>query len=153
MPMTVPRDLRNHYDYCFKEHPYPGVPTFDLKQIGKTPFYINGVKIIPVEVMHGSMPILGFRIGDFAYITDAKTIEPSEIEKLDRIDTLVVNALRDREHFSHFTLAEALAVLDEVKPRQAYLTHFNHEIGRQHELAARLPEGVSPAYDGLEFTV
>lgn len=146
-------DLRKHYDYCFKEHPYPGVPRFDLRVVGNTPFYIKGVKIIPVEVMHGSMPILGFRIGDFAYITDAKSISPSEIEKLDGIDTMVINALRDRDHFSHFTLAEALALIEEVKPRKTYLTHFNHEIGRHYDLMKRLPEGVEPAYDGLEFKV
>lgn len=146
-------DLRRHFDYCFKENPYPGVPTFDMRRIDKTPFYINGVKIIPIEVLHGKLPVCGFRIGDFAYITDAKTIAPSEVEKLDGVDTLVVNALRDRDHFSHMTLAESLSLVEEVKPRQSYLTHFNHEIGRHTELAARLPEGVAPAYDGLEFVV
>jgi phosphoribosyl 1,2-cyclic phosphate phosphodiesterase len=147
------RDLRKHYDYCFRENPYPGVPTFDMKVVGTTPFYINGVKIIPIEVMHGKMPILGYRIGDFAYITDAKTIDPREVEKLEGVDTLVVNALRDRDHFSHFTLAESLALIEEVKPRQAYLTHFNHEIGRHADLARRLPEGVAPGFDGLKFRV
>lgn len=145
-------DLRRHYDYCFSDHPYPGVPVFDIKTIGKTPFTINGLKIVPVEVMHGPQAILGFRISDFAYITDAKTIDENEIDKLRGVDTLVVNALRDREHFSHFTLEESLALIREVKPRQAYLTHFNHEIGRHFELARRLPEGVAPGYDGLEFT-
>lgn len=147
------KDLRKHYDYCFREHPYPGVPKLELKQVGKTPFYINGVKIVPIEVMHGPLPILGYRIGNFAYVTDAKTIEPAEIDKLCGVDTLVVNSLRDREHFSHFTLAEALNLIDEVKPKQAYLTHFNHEIGRHNELSRRLPEGVAPAYDSLTFTV
>lgn len=145
--------LRNHYDYCFKENPYPGVPKFDLKEIGNNPFFINGVKIIPIEVFHGKLPILGFRIGNFAYITDAKTIEHGEIMKLSGVDTLVVNALRDRDHFSHFTLSESLALIDEVAPREAYLTHFNHEIGRHHELDQRLPENVHPAYDGQKILV
>jgi len=150
---STDRNLRKHYDYCFRENPYPGVPTFDMKVIGTTPFYINGVKIIPIEVMHGQMPILGFRIGDFAYITDAKTISPREVEKLEGVDTLVVNALRDRDHFSHFTLSESLDLIGEVGPRQAYLTHFNHEIGRHAELSRRLPDGVAPGYDGLKFRV
>lgn len=147
------KDLRKHYDYCFREHPYPGVPVFSLKVVGRTPFYINGVKIVPVEVRHGKMPILGFRIGDFAYITDAKTIDPVEMEKLEGVDTLVVNALRDRDHFSHFTLDESLRLVESVKPRQTYLTHFNHEIGCHSDLARRLPDGVAPGYDGLTFEV
>ena len=151
--VTAEKDLRKHYDYCFRENPYPGVPVFSLKTVGNTPFYINGVKIVPIEVMHGAMPILGFRIGNFAYITDAKTIDPAEIEKLEDVDTLVVNALRDRDHFSHFTLAEALALVESVSPKQAYLTHFNHEIGRHYELALRLPDGVSTGFDGLSFSV
>lgn len=147
------KTLRTHYEYCFRENPYPGVPTFDLKVIGKTPFYVNGVKIIPIEAMHGQLPILGYRIGNFAYLTDVKTIDPSEVDKLAGVDTMVVNALRDRDHFSHFTLAEALALIREVNPHRAYLTHFNHEIGRHYELARRLPQGVSPAYDGLKLHV
>lgn len=147
------KDLRNHYDYCFRENPYPGVPVFEVKIVGTAPFYINGVKIVPIEVMHGQMPILGFRIGDFAYITDAKTIDEKELEKLEGIDTLVINALRDRDHFSHLTLQEALTLVNEIKPRQTFLTHFNHEIGRHHELAQRLPAGVTPGYDGLSFDV
>lgn len=157
MPMYVneeaERDLRKHYDYCFSNNPYPGVPTFDMKRIWNTPFFIKGVKIEPIEVMHGPKRILGFRIGRFAYITDAKTIEPREMEKLEGLDVLVVNALRDRDHFSHFMLSEALELIDEVKPRTAYLTHFNHEIGRHHELDRRLPANVHPGYDGLRFIV
>ncbi|MDE6006844.1 MAG: UDP-N-acetylmuramate dehydrogenase [Muribaculaceae bacterium] len=147
------KELRTHFEYCFREHPYPGVPTFDMHVIDKNPFFINGVKIIPIEVMHGQRPILGYRIGKFAYITDAKTIAPEELEKLEGVDTMVLNALRDRDHFSHFTLEEALEVINEINPRQAYLTHFNHEIGRHHELASRLPENVAPGYDGLTFNV
>lgn len=147
------RELRTHFEYCFREHPYPGVPVFDLRIIDKEPFYINGVKIEPVEVYHAKRPILGYRIGNFAYITDAKTIEPEELDKLTGVKVLIINALRDRDHFSHFTLAESLAVIREVKPEKAYLTHFNHEIGRHHDLGRRLPEGVEPGYDGLSFTV
>lgn len=145
--------LRKHYEYCFREHPYPGVPKFDMHVVGDSPFIVNGVKITPISVNHGPLPILGFMIGDFAYITDAKTVDASELRKLEGVRTLVVNALRDRDHFSHFTLAEALAFIEEVNPAEAYLTHFNHEIGRHHELEARLPKNIHPAYDGLQLTV
>lgn len=157
LPMYVREDvdgeLRRHYDYCFKDHRYPGVPVFDMKIIGNSPFYIKGVKILPVEVMHGNKPIFGYRIGNFAYVTDAKTISPSELEKLEGLDVMVINALRDREHFSHLTLKEALTIIEEVKPKEAFLTHFNHEIGLHNELDARIPENVHPAYDGLKFSV
>lgn len=149
----VDRDLHTHFDYCFREHPYPGVPTFDVKVIGNHPFYINGVRIEPIEVLHGKKPIFGYRIGKFAYVTDAKTIDDREIDKLNNLDVLIVNALRPREHFAHFSIDEALKLIDEVKPHRAYLTHFNHEIGRHYEFARTLPENVYPAYDGLTITI
>lgn len=140
--------LKSHYDYCFKENPYPGVPKFDLREVGEIPFFFKGLKIIPIEVLHGNMPILSYRIGNFAYITDAKTISESEMRKLEGVRTLVVNALRERDHFSHFTLQEALETIKEISPQKAFLTHFNHEIGRHHELQKTLPKGVYPAFDG-----
>lgn len=146
---NVNDDLHRRLDYCFREHPYPGVPTFNMHVINDNPFEINGLKIIPVEVMHGPMPIFGYRIGDFAYITDAKTIDPLEKEKLKGLKVLIVNALRDRDHFAHFSLREALELIDELKPDRAYLTHFCHEIGRHEELERRLPSNVFPCYDGL----
>lgn len=145
--------LRSHYDYCFSDHPYPGVPKFKLIEVGNRPFFINGLKVEPIEVLHGKMPILGFRIGNFAYITDAKYIEDDQLEKLVGVKVLIINALRYRDHFSHFTLEESLSVIKRIKPQRAYLTHFNHEIGLHHELAARLPEGVYPAYDGETIIV
>lgn len=148
----VDSDLRRRLDYCFREHLYPGVPKFDMHIIGTDPFLVNGVKIIPVEVFHGKLPILGFRIGNFGYITDAKTIEPEEREKLRGLKVLIVNALRKNEHFAHFSLQEALNLIAEVRPERAYLTHFNHQIGTHAELSCQLPAGVFPAYDGLEIT-
>lgn len=149
----VEADLRKRYDYCFKENPYPGVPTFDIRHFDDRPFCINGLKIVPITVMHGPNPITSFRIGDFAYITDAKTIDEENMEKLRGVRVMVINALRDRDHFSHFTLEESLEVIRKVQPRQAYLTHFNHEIGRHFDLARRLPAGVVPGHDGLSFSV
>lgn len=144
----VAEALRKRLDYCFKEVLYPGVPQLRLKEIENRPLMIGGVEILPVEVMHGRLPIFGYRIGGFGYITDAKTISDDEKEKLRGLDVLVVNALRDREHFAHLTVSEALALVEELKPKRAYFTHMCHEVGRHKEFADRLPENVSPLYDG-----
>lgn len=151
---VVDGDLRRRLDYCFREHLYPGVPRFDMRVIdGLTPVWFNGVKIIPVRVMHGRLPILGYRIGDFAYITDAKTIEESEKEKLRGLKVLVINALRRKEHFAHLSLDEALALIDELKPDEAYLTHFSHEMGLHADLERQLPPHVHAACDGLRIEI
>lgn len=150
---SVASDLRKRLDYCFRSQPYPGVPNIALHEIGETPFYFQGLKIIPIHVMHAKLPILGYRIGNFAYITDAKTVEESEIEKIKGIKLLIVNALRRTPHFSHFDLDEALAFIDKVKPEQAYLTHISHEMGRHSEVDKSLPPNVHLAYDGLKLLV
>lgn len=144
----VDEDLRRRIDYCFRDNKYPGVPAFDTHIISDSPFLVKGVKVIPVSVNHGNMPIVGFRIGNFAYITDCKTISDGEKDKLEGLDVLIVNALRDRDHFAHFTIEEALDLISQIKPRRAYLTHFCHEAGKHSELLSRLPQGVEPAYDG-----
>lgn len=154
MKSDVADHLRKRLDYCFSDKRYPGVPTFDITEISAdTPFSIKGVEIIPVGVYHGKLPILGYRIGRFAYITDAKRLDDEELDKLRGLDVLIINALRERDHFAHFTIREALDVINEVKPRKAYLTHLCHEVGPHKEFADSLPEGVSPAYDGLEITI
>lgn len=145
--------LHRRLDYCFKTHLYPGVPTFRMHTIENKPFFIKGVRIEPIEVIHGKLPIFGYRIGKFAYVTDAKTISEVERDKLYGLDTLIVNALRWRYHFAHFSVEEALQLINEVKPRRAYFTHLCHEVGRHDRFAARLPEGVEPAYDGLHLTI
>lgn len=146
-------DLHRRLDYCFKPHPYPGVPSFDMHVIENRPFEINGLTIVPIEVMHGKLPIFGYRIGDFAYITDAHTIDEWELDKLEGVDTLIINALRYKPHFSHLSIDEALEIIDKVKPREAYLTHLCHDAPRHEELEARLPENVHVAYDGLKILV
>lgn len=149
----VDKDLRKRLDYCFREHLYPGVPVFDMHIVDGKPFYINGVRVEPIEVMHGRLPIFGYRIGKFAYITDAKTVSESARDQLRDLDVLIVNALRKKEHFAHFSLEEALELIADVKPKRAYLTHFNHQMPRYEELSKELPDNVYPAYDGLEITV
>lgn len=142
------KDLRHHFDYCFSDVLYPGAPQLRLNRISDRPFFINGIEIIPIEVLHGKMPIFGYRIGKFAYITDAKYISEDEKEKLKGLEVLIINGLREREHFSHLTVSEALELIDELRPRRAYLTHLCHEVGRHAEFERRLPEKVSPLYDG-----
>ncbi len=149
----VNADLHHRLDYCFREHPYPGVPTFDVHVIGDEPFYINGLKIIPVEVMHGKLPILGYRIGKFAYITDAKTIPDREREKLEDLEVLILNSLRDKPHFAHLSFAEAMEMINELKPKRTYLTHFGHEAGLHTEIEAKCPENVKPCHDGMEIHI
>lgn len=143
------QDLHNRIDYCFRQHPYPGVPRLNLQQIDNEPFLIDGLKIIPVEVLHGKLPIFGYRIGNFAYVTDAKTIPAGEKEKLKNLDVLILNCLRiTKEHFAHLILPEALALIEELKPRRAFLTHACHNLGRHADVARILPPGVGYAYDG-----
>lgn len=150
----VDADLKRRMDYCFRSDKYPGVPGFNMHIIDNQPFYIKGVKITPVEVFHGQLPIYGFRIGNFAYITDCKHIEEREKEKLKNLDVLVINALRDRDHFAHLTFEEARQLIEELKPRRVYLTHFCHEAGTHEEIQRRFGDTeIEPAYDGMEITV
>lgn len=144
--------LRERLPYCFREHAYPGVPKIDLHTINDMPFYFRGVKIEPIEVFHGKMPITGFRIGKIAYITDMKTIEPDELAKLYDLDVLVINALRHTNHFAHLTIEEAVSIIQKVKPERAYLTHLSHEAGLHETLVDELPGNILPAYDGMSIS-
>jgi len=147
------RAVRRVYDYAFVEPKYPGVPEFDLRSIPRAAFDVEGIEVIPVEVMHLRMPVLGFRIGAFAYITDAKTIAPQELDKLRGVDTLVLNALREQPHYSHLNIAEAMAIVEEVRPRQAWFTHVSHLTGPHAAMNARLPAYAQLAHDGLVIDV
>lgn len=153
MRPDVADDLRRRVDYCFRPHPYPGVPQFLVEEIGNEPFIVDGVKVIPISVNHAKLPIVGFRIGDFAYITDAKTISDKELEKLEGVKVLIVNALRYKPHFSHFNVEEALKLIELLKPEKAYLTHICHEMGLHEDVNAKLPDNVKLAYDGLKLEV
>ena len=146
----VEKALHREYHYVFSENRYPGIPQLLLNRIENKPFeVIKGLVLHPVEVMHYKLPVFGYRVGDFAYITDAKTVVPEEIEKLKGVKTLIVNALRREEHISHFNLDQALAFISEVKPEIAYLTHISHVFGTHEEIEAELPANVRVAYDGL----
>jgi phosphoribosyl 1,2-cyclic phosphate phosphodiesterase len=139
--------------YSFRENPYPGVPLFGLNPIATTPFQINTLEIVPIRVMHFNLPVLGFRLGNFAYLTDFNHIEDSELNKLEGCDTLVVDALRISEHISHNSLAQALHVIEYVAPKQAYLIHMSHDMGLHADMEANLPDGVFFSYDGLILNI
>lgn len=141
--------LLRDYKYIFDYHQYPGLPEAELHEVGESPFLAAGETVIPIRAMHKDLPILGFRIRNFAYITDANYIAPSEMEKLKGVDVMVINALRKEKHFSHYSLPEALEVISQVKPREAYLTHISHELGLHAVVERELPAGVHLAYDNL----
>ena len=145
--------VRKDFDYAFAQDKYRGVPEIELHEIDVAkPFTVHGVEIIPVSGHHSErFTVTGYRIGKLAYLTDFKTIEDSEVEKLCGVDTLVVNALRFKEHYSHFNVAEALDLIRRVGPRQAWLTHMSHDIGLHAVTEPTLPEGVRMAYDTLQI--
>lgn len=142
--------LRERMPYCFKEHKYPGVPNIALHNITPdAPFYVREQEVQPLRVMHGALPILGFRLGSLAYITDMKTFPAEELPKLRGIKTLVVNGLRFRAHNSHQTIPEAISFAQSIGAERTYLVHLCHHAGRHAELQKQMPEGVQVAYDGL----
>lgn len=146
---TVYRD----FGYAFAEHRYPGVPEIALHLVDYEPFQIDGIKIIPIPVMHHKLPVLGYRIGDFAYITDANYIPEESMRLLEGVEVLVLNALRKEKHISHFTLDEALEIIERLHVREAYLTHIGHQMGLIDEVKAELPSHVRFAYDQQKIDI
>ena len=152
--LNVQKALLREFPYVFSDFKYPGAPEVNVHQIDSDePFNIDGSLFTPIEVMHYKLPVLGFRVNDLTYITDAKTISTKELEKLKGTRVLVVNALRIREHISHFNLEEALNFINEVNPEVAYLTHVSHLMGRTEDVEKQLPEHVMFAYDGLQIEI
>ena len=151
----VADNLKKHYDYVFRDKRYPGVPALDLHVIDQNPFYFKGIKITPIQVFHGKLPIFGYRIGDFAYITDAKTIPEEQLDRLFGLKVLIINTLREREHFAHLSVPEALQIIKEIKPEKVWFTHLCHEIGRHEEIPTKhnLPANVNAAYDGMTIDI
>ena len=145
--------LRQEFAYIFAEEKYPGIPELNLHTIGEAPFAIDQITVIPIRAMHLNLPVLGFRIGRLAYLTDANSISEAEKDKLRGLECFVVNGLRLKPHISHFTLNEALALIDELQPKQAYITHISHQLGFHRKVQAKLPENVFLAYDGLEIEI
>ena len=150
----VQNALKNEFHYIFSEAKYPGIPRLQLHEIkDNEPFSVSGIHIIPVSVMHFQLPVYGFRIGDFSYITDAKTISEPERDKIRGSKVLVINALQKEKHVSHLTFDEALHLAKEIGAEKTYLTHISHRLGIHKEISEELPDGVFLAYDGLELRI
>ncbi len=148
-------NLKKRFDYIFEtENKYPGAPSVKtIEVVNNHPFPIGNKMAIPINVMHGNLPVFGYRIDDFAYLTDVKTVEKSEITKLKNLKVLVVNALREEPHSTHFNLQEALNFIALIKPQKAYITHISHIMGFHEEVQQKLPKNVYLAYDNLEITI
>lgn len=143
--------LKREFSYIFADTHYPGLPQIELHTITDQPFEIGNTTVIPLNIMHYKLPILGFRIHDFTYITDAKTISEETIEKVKGTKILVINALQHEEHISHFTLNEAIAFAQKIGAEMTYLTHISHNLGLHEEVEKELPENIKLAYDGLSL--
>ncbi|MGL2999323.1 MBL fold metallo-hydrolase [Flavobacterium sp. RSSB_23] len=151
----VIENLKKRFDYVFEtENRYPGAPSVKtIEVINNQPFVLGGKTVIPIDVMHGDLQVFGYRVDDFAYLTDVKTVAPEEVEKLKNLDVLVLNALRITPHNTHFNLQEALDFIALVQPKKAYLTHISHLLGFHEDVQKELPENVFLAYDNLVITL
>jgi len=141
--------LHKDFDYVFAENKYPGVPRANIHLINNQTFRIKNTDIHPIQVYHHKMPVFGFRIGDFTYITDANRIDPEEIEKIKGSKVVVLNALRRVEHISHFTLEQAIEMAKTIGAEKTYFTHISHQLGRHDDVSKELPDGIELAFDGL----
>ncbi|MBX2843767.1 MAG: MBL fold metallo-hydrolase [Flammeovirgaceae bacterium] len=145
--------LKTEFSYMFAAKKYPGVASVDIKEIENQPFQVNNTLITPIEVMHYKLPVFGFRIKDFTYITDANFISEEELEKIKGSKVMVINALQTQPHISHFTLEEAIEVIEKVKPERAYITHISYKLGFHADVEKELPENIRLAYDGLQLNL
>ena len=143
--------IKREFAYAFSDKKYPGIPSINLNTITDTPFYIGDIPVIPVLVWHLKMPVLGFRFGKFTYITDANKIDAEEKEKITGSEAIVLNALRNEKHISHFNLDEAVAMVQELGVPKGYFTHISHQLGKHEDVNAGLPDGIGLAYDGQEL--
>lgn len=146
-------ELRKHFDYVFRADKYPGIANVNIKPIGKNALNVEGIEVIPIEVMHNKLPVVAFRIDDFAYVTDIKTISDEEFEKLKGVKHLVLSVLRHEEHFSHFNYKEALDFIDKLKPKHTYFMHLSHQFGKHKDLEKMVSNNISIAYDGMKIVV
>ncbi len=158
LPLYVPEriigNLEQRFYYIFtKVNRYPGAPSAGIKVVENELFLLGNKEVLPIEFLHGKIPIFGYRIDDFAYLTDLKSIENKEKEKLKNLDILVVNALRLEPHPTHLNLEDALRFIEELQPKKAYLTHISHKLGFHEEVQKQLPENVFLAYDGLKLNL
>ena len=150
----VLKELERRFDYIFEtENKYPGAPNVIKNVVKNEPFKLDDISVIPINGMHYKLQVFGYRFKDFAYLTDMKTIEEQELNKLKNLKVLVLNALREEQHISHFNLDEALKLIEQLQPERAYLTHISHLLGFHDEVQQKLPENVYLAYDNLQITI
>jgi phosphoribosyl 1,2-cyclic phosphate phosphodiesterase len=145
----VQEALKREFYYIFSDFKYPGIPLLNIHDIALDPFSIGDIDLIPIEVLHYKLPVLGFRVKDFTYITDAKTVAETERRKIKGSKILVLNALQKEKHISHFTLKEAIDFAQEIGAEQTYFTHISHRLGKHEDISKELPDGINLAYDGL----
>lgn len=145
--------INREYSYIFSDKKYPGVPQVESIEISENPFHVNGLAVTPIPVLHYKLPVLGFRFGDFSYITDANFIPDKSMKLLEGTEVLVLNALQIDPHISHFTLEEAVQMAKKIGAKQTYFTHISHRLGLHDQIDKGLPDGISLAYDGLELTL
>lgn len=149
----VAHALKREFHYVFSGENYPGIPQITLNEIENEPFTVKDLEVIPIEVLHYKLPVFGYRIGDFTYITDAKTIPEEEKEKIKGSKVIVLNALRRHDHISHFTLDQAVAMMEELAPEKGFFTHISHYLGKHEDVSKELPSNMELAYDGLTIEV
>ncbi|MBA3683006.1 MAG: MBL fold metallo-hydrolase [Bacteroidetes bacterium] len=149
----VQEALQREFAYIFSEEKYPGIPEIDVIDFDNAPFYVGNILLQPINVLHYKLPVKGFRINDFAYITDANFISLEEKEKLKNLNVLVLNSLRREPHISHFTFEEAIELVKELNPRKAYLTHISHQLGLHETVSNELPQNIELAVDGLQLII
>lgn len=145
--------LKREFGYAFADKTYPGIPEINLNTITHDPFFIGDISIVPIQVWHLKMPVLGFRFGKFTYVTDANRIDDAEKEKIKGSEIFVVNALRKQTHVSHFSLGEAIDLVEELHIPAVYLTHISHQLGLHRVVEAELPAHIHLAYDGLVLNI
>lgn len=150
---AVLNQIRTEFSYIFADHRYPGIPMVETCVIENKPFEVEGILVHPIRVMHHKLPVFGYRINDFTYITDANHIPPEELKKIMGTRVLVLNALQHRPHISHFNLQQALEMVRVIQPERTYLTHISHKLGLHRDVEADLPDNVFVGYDGLKITM
>jgi phosphoribosyl 1,2-cyclic phosphate phosphodiesterase len=150
----VIKNFSKRFDYIFDDkNKYPGAPSVQIHEVKNKPFLLKNIQVIPVETNHADVQVFGYRFNDFAYLTDVKTISETEKNKLKGLKVLVLNALREKPHFSHLNIQEALDLIDELKPQKTYLTHISIDMGFHEETQKKLPKNVFLAYDGLQLII
>lgn len=145
--------IQSEFSYIFTATRFFGAPQLQFHIIKDRTFNINGLNFLPIEAIHGQIPVMGYRINNFAYLTDVSRIEPKELKKLEGVEVLVINALRNSRHTSHLSLPEAVEIIEKLKCKQGYITHISHFLGKKVDVELKLPENIKLAYDGLNFMV